>query len=248
MKKNIIISIILGVIFFISSTNAGSIFKYISEIVINNGYTQEIIDGVEYNGDIYINVKDISKYGNQNLVYDRSMKTVKIISNNISGQYEGDVSNGLYHGKGKLILDNGDIYEGEFNRGIIHGEGIMYYSDGKKYIGSWVNGRWSGKGKLYWISGKSYIGFFKEGFINGTGTMYFSNGDKYVGEFDHNFKHGRGKYTFENGYHYDGMWDYGLYHGEGILTTGKTRKIGIWSKGQFIERKLLNELTIEIDK
>lgn len=247
MKKNIILSAILGVILFSSSTNAESIFKYISKIVINNGYTQEIIDGIEYNGDLYINIEDLSKYGNQNIVYDRNMSTLKINDHNTSGKYEGEYLNGFYHGEGKMSFSNGDIYEGQFKQGIIEGEGTMYYSDGGIYIGSWKSGKPEGKGEFYWIGGKAYIGKFDQGFITGAGSMYYPNGDKYVGAFEYGFKSGRGQYYFQSGDFYDGMWKYDLYDGEGILTSGKVRKIGVWERGQFKERKLLNELLIEID-
>lgn len=248
MKK--ITSLILLLLFlltFKTPTNANSVFQYIPKIVINDGYIQELIDGIEYNGEIYISIKDISKYSSSSLKYNSDLNILKVLNNGASGKYEGDYVNGLYHGVGKLIFSDGSIYKGSFREGVIQGEGTMYYSSGEIYIGTWENGLRSGKGELHWPDGRTYIGSFKEGFMSGKGSLYYKNGDKYYGEFQYNYIHGRGKMEYRSGDNYDGMWKYGLYDGEGILLEDNNRTIGIWSKGQFVKRKLLKELIIEID-
>ena len=49
------------------------------------------------------------------------------------GEYEGNLKNGLYHGKGKLSFKDGRIYEGEIVEGLRNGYGVFTTSNGEKY-------------------------------------------------------------------------------------------------------------------
>jgi hypothetical protein len=62
--------------------------------------------------------------------------------------YQGEVLNGLPHGKGKITYKNGSAYEGEFAKGDIHGKGKKIYSNGLVYEGEFINGTPCGKGRL----------------------------------------------------------------------------------------------------
>ena len=58
--------------------------------------------------------------------------------------------NGLKHGQGKLIFEDGAFYEGEFKDDKMHGKGVLFYSPGHPaYEGDWSNDMFHGKGVLY---------------------------------------------------------------------------------------------------
>ncbi len=42
-------------------------------------------------------------------------------------KYEGETLNGMKHGKGKLLFEDGAFYEGEFENDAINGHGVLYY-------------------------------------------------------------------------------------------------------------------------
>ena len=46
------------------------------------------------------------------------------------GKYEGDMSEGWYHGNGTFLYENGVKYEGNFKKGEFHGEGVLIYPNG----------------------------------------------------------------------------------------------------------------------
>jgi len=46
------------------------------------------------------------------------------------GKYEGEMSEGWYHGKGTFLYENGVKYEGNFKKGEFHGEGVLIYPNG----------------------------------------------------------------------------------------------------------------------
>ena len=47
-----------------------------------------------------------------------------------NGIYEGEVKDGVPHGKGKSTLSDGSIYEGNFKDGFPHGKGMSTSSKG----------------------------------------------------------------------------------------------------------------------
>jgi hypothetical protein len=57
------------------------------------------------------------------------------------GKYEGDISEGWYHGKGTFKYENGVIYEGGFEKGQFHGDGVLIYPNGGRYKGKWLGGK-----------------------------------------------------------------------------------------------------------
>ena len=52
------------------------------------------------------------------------------------GEYEGNLQDGLYHGKGKLSFKDGRIYEGEFVEGLRNGYGVFTTSNGENMKGN----------------------------------------------------------------------------------------------------------------
>ena len=53
--------------------------------------------------------------------------------------YEGNFSQNLFEGKGKLTYKDGRCYVGDFKQGKKDGNGTMVLPNGNKYIGQWEN-------------------------------------------------------------------------------------------------------------
>ena len=126
--------------------------------------------------------------------------------------YEGDLVDGIQHGKGVYVWDDGTRYVGDFFEGNITGHGVSYYTNGDEYDGEWVKGKKCGHG-VYKSYGKNDI-------KGGTFVSYI-----YEGEWKDGKKHGRG---VAKGYKvfsyfghvymswsYDGEWVADNKHGNG---------------------------------
>ena len=172
-------------------------------------------------------------------------------------RYVGEYRDGKPNGKGKLYYsenENGLLtYEGDFADGVRHGYGILIWDDGTRYEGNWVNNDWNGKGKIqysngtiydgewnngektygteYYKSGDKYIGHFYNGDFNGEGTYYYSGGDKYVGKWEDGKENGEGTYYFSGGDKYVGEWKDGKKNGRGTLYFSKGKSTGTWVNG-----------------
>ena len=92
-------------------------------------------------------------------------KTINIEN---EGRYIGEIKNGLRHGKGKMIYNNGNIYEGNWLNDLFDGKGnYLHKKYGQNTSGDWENG--------YLIRGQ--IIFFK-------GVM---GEEKYIGDVVYSF-------------------------------------------------------------
>ena len=91
--------------------------------------------------------------------------------------YNGEMREGKFHGKGKLIEENGNEQEGEFQLGDFHGEGNYIIDDKLICEGKWVRGELI-EGSLRDVSGNFlYEGEIKDFKRHGKGT-YFNYKDK----------------------------------------------------------------------
>mmetsp|Transcript_17420 Transcript_17420/g.26354 ORF Transcript_17420/g.26354 Transcript_17420/m.26354 type:complete len:422 (+) Transcript_17420:178-1443(+) len=102
-------------------------------------------------------------------------------SRNVQGKYKGEVlltSNGpLAHGRGKLLLLNGDVYIGPFKNGMMHGSNAIYKSKlGGEYCGTYHDNFKHGFGEQLYISGHRYVGQYYDDLPNGVGVKYDENG------------------------------------------------------------------------
>lgn len=96
--------------------------------------------------------------------------------------FNGTISNDqIMDGHGKITYDDG-IYEGDFTNGYFHGQGTYALKDGTWiYKGSFENGVKNGSGTEYWPKEKRkyYAGFlecnYKDGERNGVGTWYYND-------------------------------------------------------------------------
>ena len=105
------------------------------------------------------------------------------------GEYSGEISDGLPHGKGIYKYKNGDEYKGEFKKGMKDGNG--YYKDKEgEYDGFWKNNKKDGQGKYTFKNGDLYMGEFKLDMFNGQGILLYSNGNKTIGTWENNKRNG----------------------------------------------------------
>ncbi len=65
---------------------------------------------------------------------DPNIKFNKIVYKDKS-EYYGQTKNGMKHGKGKLVDQNGNVYEGDFFENNIEGKGVFTSIDGSVYEG-----------------------------------------------------------------------------------------------------------------
>lgn len=94
----------------------------------------------------------------------------------------------------KLTTSTG-VYEGELVNGLPHGKGIFYFNDGGRYEGDFLKGTFTGKGKMIYTfpsEGYYYEGDFVNGLRNGQGVYKFPSGTRYEGGFVNNEFHGYG--------------------------------------------------------
>ena len=152
--------------------------------------------------------------------------------------YEGDLLNGLPHGKGRLTQDRCE-YEGQFENGVKQGRGVMQWANGDMYDGSWYKGMWDGDGVLVRAAGTTpfrYVGKFATNAMHGIGKITFSDGTEYEGRFEDNTIAGKGKLTFPSGDRYVGSFSQGRAHGMGQLYSGKYKSTfsGHFKGGVFV--------------
>jgi len=87
--------------------------------------------------------------------------TIKKINYPNGNVYEGQMLNGLKHGKGKFIWVSGDVYEGDWKDGKRTGMGKYTWADGDVYEGGFLNGESTGKGKYTYRQREIHLGKWK---------------------------------------------------------------------------------------
>ena len=113
--------------------------------------------------------------------------------------YEGEIKDGVPHGKGSLVWADGDTYTGEFEAGVRYGHGIYVFADGTKYTGGFVDGQYEGAGTITSPDGITYTGQFKDDEPHGPGTVVLADGTIYTGDFVNGEPEGAGAITYPNG-------------------------------------------------
>lgn len=152
--------------------------------------------------------------------------------------YNGDLKDGLFHGRGKLSWPDGRSYEGQFRRGRMSGRGRLDYNDGCIYEGEFSGGEFNGEGRyeceatvwqgefregdlvqgtVSWDDGTSYEGEFRDYQAHGQGRRTTAEGARYEGTFEAGYLV-EGRYRDEQGFRYQGGFQFGYYNGEGELT------------------------------
>ena len=113
--------------------------------------------------------------------------------------YSGELKNGKRHGKGKLVLRNGDIYIGSWEDNRKTGQGVYLYSNGIKYNGQWKDDIMEGSGSFIFPRTGTYYGDIKKGQMTGYGVFKYNDGSVYEGCWKEGKWHGRGKYSLPDG-------------------------------------------------
>ncbi len=130
-------------------------------------------------------------------------------------KYEGDFRADMKDGSGVLTFRTGSRYEGEFREDQIEGEGVFNYRNGDKFEGEFARGAKSGAGVYSYANGNRYAGDFNNDVMDGTGVLNFANGDTYSGDFDGGLREGTGTYIYASGGQYSGAFRAGRRHGKG---------------------------------
>jgi serine/threonine protein kinase len=85
--------------------------------------------------------------------------------------YEGQLLNGVPHGKGTAMYRSGMLYTGDFFNGRMAGNGKLSFPDGTVYSGQFQNNQYHGEGVLIYANGDTYAGPFRNGATTGTGSF-----------------------------------------------------------------------------
>jgi len=132
-----------------------------------------------------------------------------------AGEYTGDFVRGVREGHGEQRWPNGDHYVGQFKADRPDGQGVMAFANGDRYEGSWAAGVFAGAGKLVAKTGFQYEGSFVAGRRQGSGKAVFPDGNRYTGNFSGDVAQGRGQLIFADGARYEGEFSGGVPAGKG---------------------------------
>lgn len=131
-------------------------------------------------------------------------------------KYQGEFLDGLKHGNGVYIWENGDRYDGTFAQDRPDGRGKYHFANGDSYEGEVKAGVIVGRGAYTTKAGDLFEGAFAEGKPHGVGVYRFANGDRYEGEMDHGRLQGRGRYISKNGERIEAPFQDGKAQGIGV--------------------------------
>ena len=96
-----------------------------------------------------------------------------------TSEYEGEFYLDKKNGKGKIILNAGDIYNGEFKNNKINGYGhYIWKNNNHEYIGYFLNGKFHGEGYYKWGENQYFKGNYINGVKVGKGEIGFKDGKK----------------------------------------------------------------------
>ena len=139
-------------------------------------------------------------------------------------KYVGLFKNGMFEGRGRLILHKGDYYEGDFLQNKANGFGKYVNNKGEIYNGFWIDDKQEGEGELILKDGSIYRGEFKNGKKNGKGKITWNDNSYYEGNFVDNYYEGYGVYIMINKRKgYIGQWKEGKMDGFGVFFWGDGR-------------------------
>ena len=201
-------------------------------------------DGSEYQGEVNAAGKEHGQgqinYVNGDLLkgnFEDGECTTGVITKKSGDQYEGQLRNLQYYGKGKLTTkdytQDGLFRDGNFLNGRV------VFKDGTIYEGAMENECKVGKAFYQTSTGDTYNGYFKNDKFEGTGELKRKDGSSYVGDFKNGEYDGQGKLIkFDKGrkkFEYEGGFTLGLFEGEGVLVY--TGDKGYTYKGHFINGK-----------
>lgn len=148
-------------------------------------------------------------------------------------KYEGFFFNDSINGRGRYIDHQGCFYyEGTWKENKAHGKGSYFLSDGTRYTGDWKDDVQEGEGEEINPDGTIYVGQFQDGEKNGKGLVKWTDGSSYEGDFVRSCIHGKGTYKWSDGREYTGNWMNGKMHGKGMFT---------WPDGKYYDGEYKND-------
>lgn len=109
--------------------------------------------------------KDISRISNSICITGDCIDGFGQQEDQMGNIFTGYFQDGLFHGKGKLVLMNGDSYEGDFVRGSFEGEGIYTWQNGDKFRGEWRDDQINGIGTMIRTHGDTIFGYWENGVV-----------------------------------------------------------------------------------
>lgn len=185
-------------------------------------------------GNTFVPLRFVGEATGLKVLWDENLKAVylydpategKIYYDNGVLKYEGQMKNGLMHGKGKLYRSDGSLwYDAEFQDNEVQGWGTLYFAGfhrerdrtGEVSIGQFAHGR--PEGYVVDIDDNGYVAYegqVIQGIFNGQGKYYEIDELLYEGEFKDNNFDGYGKLYSDGRLQYEGQFVKNLFHGKG---------------------------------
>ena len=158
---------------------------------------------------------------------------IKIDEHRRKNIFKGDIKNFKKEGKGEERT-NDYFYEGEFSNDLRHGKGKIIYNKGDSYEGQFTEGEITGKGFYTWNNKHTYFGDFIGGKMHGRGLYKWTDGNQYEGEYINNIKEGQGEFKWKDGRIYKGNFQKGKPHGKGLLTVNGITFDALFENGKYI--------------
>ncbi len=107
-----------------------------------------------------------------------------------NAMYIGEVQNGMAHGYGRIIFQNGDVYIGQMKNNCMTGIGVISTAK-QKSLGNFVNGKREGKcGTFYKDTQNTFIGDYRNDLPNGMGCLAYNHREVLFGNFANGLAHG----------------------------------------------------------
>lgn len=164
-------------------------------------------------------------------------------------KYEGEVlyipysKSYLRHGKGKLIFCNGDFYEGEFFRDLYHGKGKLFINeDSILYEGDFFEGKKQGKGFLRSFNKETYYeGEFYNDNKEGFGKEVYKDKTIFQGIFSAGKRQGSGFFVNNQGV-FKGEFLKDRKDGDALVKTQENQTFAVkYYKDKVIRKKKIKE-------
>jgi len=133
--------------------------------------------------------------------------------------------------KGTIVTPEGYKYQGELHNGLDHGKGKAIWPCGIEYIGEFQEGKRHGKGITIYTTGSEYTGEFREGERHGKGVLIYSNGNRLVCQCNNGRIHGPSILIRSSGLMFDGVYE------RGLLKEQRIRR-GVWEGGSDVSELL----------